>query len=242
MSKVPAASSRIYFDEFAFSSYLTSYEQMIRQELAKVDTFADAGPRRIVGNHDYDLSHLGLFEPTDDEFDEQAFAAINDSDDHYFTHLPEGSAENTVAYDFAARLEGQPRLASAGGAVLLNMQSKGSLGASRGLVLGSVTTTGAENRTGRNMGATSANTIFRVVFRVLTFSGTNITLKLQESQNDGSPDTYGDISGLTSGALTAKGVVAAQTTSATEAWKRLNIAGTFSSALILVTAGSIAGT
>ena len=47
---------------------------------------------------------------------------------------------------------------------------------------------------------------------------------------------------VASGALTAVGAVRATTTAATEAWKRVNISGTFTSATILVTAGTVSGT
>ena len=109
-------------------------------------------------------------------------------------------------------------------------------------VLGNSTETGAGQSTGRNQGVTTSPEEYQVVFHLLAFTGTDITIKVQESQNDGGGDAYADISGLTSGALTGIGVVRVSVTASTEAWKRLDFSGTFSSATILVTGGTVAGT
>jgi hypothetical protein len=83
--------------------------------------------------------------------------------------------------------------------------------------------------------------VFRVIFRLLSFTGTSITMKLQGSSDDGAGDAYADIAGLTSGALTAPGVVVVTTTATLEAWKRVVCSGTFSAASVVVTAGVVAG-
>ena len=242
MSKQPANAIRVYLDEFDVSGVLNSTNLAVQPNTPAVTSFSDTGPRRVLGPYDYDTSHLGFFEGDSGLYDENMHALLSATGEHYLTQLFEGATENTIAYDSLIHVTGQPRSAQFEGAVLLNFDGAGQKGLTRGLVLGAVTTTGAENRTGRNQGTTASGTTYAVVFRVLTFSGTNITLKIQESSDDGSGDAYGDVSGLTSGALSAVGVVRATTTSATEAWKRLNISGTFTSCLILVTAGVVAGT
>lgn len=240
MAKKPANAIRVYVDEFDFSGFLNSSSQDLTQETPVVTCFSDTGPRRVVGNYDFALKQMGFFDPADNSFDEQTFLLLADSDDHYIGIAYELAAENTIAYEFLVRNAAQPRSGATGGAVITGFDSGGSGGVSRSLVLASVTTTGAENRTGRNMGATSAGEVFQAVFRVLSFSGTDITLKIQESSDNGSGDAYADVAGLTSGALTAAGVVRTTTTAATEAWKRVNISGTYTSALVVVTAGLVA--
>lgn len=244
MAKQPASRTRIWLGRFALGGDLSQGGVEVSQELAVVTALADAGPRRVVGNYDHRLPFLGFLEPTDDGYDEQIHALLESSADHYLTYAI-GSAGapaiGDVAYDAVVALEAAPRSAQLGGAVLLNFDGVGRNALSRGVVLGSKTSTGAENLAGVNMGATTSGRTLRAIFRLLAFTGTNITLKLQESQNDGSPDLYADIAGLTSGALTGPNVVAATTTAATEAWKRLAISGTFSSALIVVSAGVLAG-
>jgi len=245
MAKQPARWMRIWLDEFALSSELASAALQLQQALAQVDTFGDAGPRRVVDNYDFTLPFLGFLEPTDEGYDEQIHALLESASDHYVTlGIGEGQAPDEtggVAYDALARLSAQPRSAQTGGAILLNFDLAGSGGLSRGRFLASKTSTGAENLGGVNMGATAAGAVFRAIFRLIAFSGTNITLTVEESQNDGAGDAYAAISGVNSGALTAPGVVAAQATAATEAWKRLAITGTFSSALVAVSAGVVVG-
>lgn len=239
--KVPNVQTRIYLDEFSLSGELNSTEQNLEQELAKTEAFSNDGPRRIVGNYNVRHSELGLFEPTEDASDEQIFALLGDGADHYLTKLFGANAEGNVAFDSVVRITGQPRSAQGGGAVLLNFDSEGSEGLVRGVVLGNVTSSGAENRTGRNQGATSAPTVYAVTFRVIAFTGTDITLALEESSDDGGGDAYAAISGL-SNTFTAAGVARKTTAAATEAYKRLAITGTFSSAELLVTAGVVLGT
>ena len=241
MGKVANRQTRVYLDEFNLSGELNSTEQNLKQELAKTEAFSNDGPRRIVGNYDVRHSELGLFDPTTELYDEQLFAMLTDGADHYLTKLFGANAEGSVAYDSVVRIKGQPRSAQSGGAVLPNFDSEGSEGLVRGVVLGNVTSSGAEDRTGRNQGATSAPAVYAVAFRVISFTGTDITLALEESSDDGGGDAYAAISGLTN-TFTAAGVARETIAVATEAWKRLAISGTFSSAEVLVTAGVVAGT
>ncbi len=242
MAKQPSKQIRVYLDQYNLSGDLTSTSKDITQETPVVTSISDAGPRRLVGNYDHTDKLLGFFDGVDEGIDERIFALLGDNSDHLLGVAYEAAAENTILYEALAKLMGQPRSGAVGGAVLLNFDMAGSGGLSRSLVLGSKTSTAAENLTGRNMGATTAGQVFQAVFRVLAFTGTNITLRLQESQDNGGADPYADIAGLTSGALTGIGAVRATTTAATEAWKRCVLSGTYTSALILVTAGLVAGT
>lgn len=242
MAKYAASPTRIYLDEFNFSASMTSTSLDITQEAPVVTCFSDAGPRRVVGNYELAQSHSGLFEPTDDGFDEQAFLLLADGTDHYLTQLFGANAMGNVAYDSIVQLTAEPRSAAVGGAVLLNFDTAGAGGLSRGLVLANKTTTGAENLTGYNMGATVAGTQFRVIYRVLALSpATNITIHIEESTDDAAVDPYADIVGLAA-TFNAVGVECDTVIIATEAWKRVVTAGTYTSALILVTAGVVQGT
>lgn len=242
MAKVAAHGTRIYLDEFNLSGYLNSSEMSVEQEVPIVTTFADAGPRRVVGNYDYENSEMGYFDGVDDAFDEQVHALLGSTDDHNLTKCWGSASEGGIAYDQVVRLTSKPLEAEVGGAVLLKWDSSGGGGIVRGHVLANVTSTGAEQRAGVNQGAKASGSTYAVVFRVLSFDGTNITLKVQESSDNGSGDAYADVAGLTSGALTGIGVVRATTTAALEAWRRVDISGTFNSALVLVTAGVVVGT
>lgn len=239
MAKVSNLATRVYMDEFNWSGVLNSTEQRINQETPVVTAFSDAGPRRVVGNYDAEHSDLGFFDSDDDGYDEQVFALL-DNTEHYLTKLFGANAIGSIAYDHVISLVNQPRSAQAGGAVLLNFDSAGRDGVVRGLVLGNKVTTGAESLTGYNQGVTTAGTIYAAIFRVLAFDGTDITLKIQESSDDAAADAYADIVGLTA-TFTGIGVERDTITIVTEAWKRLNISGDFTSATILVTGGVVQG-
>ena len=241
MSKFPAHGTRILLDQYDISGYVNSFDLPFAQETPDVTSFADAGPRRVVGNYDYSSSVLGFFDGADDAVDEILHGLLANESDHYLTKMPGASAEGGIAYDLLVSLTRKPLSAATGGAVLLNIESAGRNGAVRGHILGNLTSTGAGNRAGVNQGVKASGVVYAVIFRVLSFTGTNITLKIQESSDDGAGDAYADVASLTSGALTAIGVVRATTTAAMEAWRRLNISGTFTSVAVRVTAGVVAG-
>lgn len=239
MAKIPANSIRAYLNEHNISGSLTSTQAKVAVATPTATAFLDDGPRRVVAGYDHSHSELALFDGDDDAFDEQLAALLADDDGtHYLTKVF-GKVEGSVAYDYPVRISAAPLEAQAGNVIMRNFEAAGDGELSRGLCLAMATVTGAGNRTGRNMGATSSGERFRVVFRLVEFDGTNITLKLQESGDDGDADAYADISGLTSGALTGPDCVVVETTDATEAYKRVNIAGTFTSAVIVVTAGVV---
>lgn len=242
MAKVPAQHSRIYFDEFELTGFLNATELQIKQETIPVTTFADAGPRRLVGNYDDESVHNGFFDGADNAFDERAFVDLSTDEEHY---LGQGfgavTVEGGIIYETIKRLREKPVSAQIGGAVLLHLTADGAGGAARSTVLSYVSATGTGNRTGRNQGATVAGQTYQAVFRVVSVAGTgSITLKIQESQNDGGADAYADIAGLTE-TFTAVGVSRKTTIAATEAWKRLSISAFsgFTSAFVLVTGGVV---
>jgi len=237
MGKQASNTVRLWIDEFALAGFINAFSLDLEQQRAVVTTLSDTGPARVVGNYDHSIDWSGFFDGDDGSFDENVFVDLK-TDENHFASVAFTNSEGALSYQDVLRLTSQPRGGQVGGAVTLNLQAEGSGTRTRGVVLANATVTGAGQRTGRNMGATASDTLFAVHFHLVTFNGTNITLKVQESQNDGSPDTYTDVSGLTSGALTAAGVVRATTTAATESWKRVDISGTFTSAVIVVTAGS----
>lgn len=239
MGKSASSTFRSYLDQYALSGYINSSSMEVSQETPVVTALSDTGPRRLIGNYDHMHEDNGFFDGATLLNDAFIHALVGDNTDHYLTKCPDGDSENDIAYDGLVTLVGKPLSGQSAGAVLLHLKTTGRGGLARGLVLASVTTTGAETRVGRNMGATVSGDTFEAIFRVITFSGTNITLTIEESQNDGGADPYALITGMTSGALTAANVVRATTTAATEAWKRCRVAGTFTSALILVTAGKV---
>ncbi len=241
MAKLPANLTRVYLNEFDISGVLSGTQLKVDQETPQVDCFADAGPRRLVGNYDHTHSEAGIFDAVNDGYDEQLHALLGSANDLYLTKTF-GIAEGSIAYDALVKLSSLPLEAQIGNAIMRSFDAAGSGGLARGLLLRSATVTGAGNGTGRNAGATTSGQSLRTMFRLLAFTGTNITMKLQESSDDAGADAYADITSQTSGAMSAAGIVVVTTTAATEAWKRVVISGTITSAIVRVTSGVIAGT
>ena len=238
MAKQPAKSMAVYFDEFIFSSYLNSTDQTITPELPVVTALSDAGPRRVVGNYDVSHSDQGFMDTLDDSYDEQLFTAMGEAGDHCLSKLPTGIAEGSISYDSLVKISGEPRSAAVGGAILLNFDSQGSGGIVRGVVLRSGAAV-VGNGAGQNLGATVAGQELAVMFRVIAVAGGNIILHIEGGAAD--PPAV-DIAGLTTSLMTVPGCERVSTIAATNAWKRVVTAGTFTTATILVTIGVVMGT
>lgn len=104
------------------------------------------------------------------------------------------------------------------------------------LTAGAVTSTAAENLTGYDDGAgASTNFGLQLYVHLLAFTGTSVTVTIQDSDDDGT-DPYATVTGATSGALSAVGVVrvATGTTENVKEWMRVALTGTYSSAQLVV--------
>lgn len=239
MAKLASNTVRIWADEFALSGFLNSAGIDVKQEVIDVGCFSSTGPERIVGNYGHSGKIGGFFDAATGGLDPAVQVDLSTDEDHYLSVFPTGANEGSRGYDQVTRLTGKAWTSAVGGAVLLGADHDGSGPIIRSTLLRTATLTANNNGTGRNLGATTSGQLFAVIFRVIAVVGTgSFTLKLQESQNDGSPDTYADISGL-SQSFSGVGVARLTTTSATEAWKRAVLTGLtgITSATIVVTAG-----
>lgn len=250
MAKSPANLTRAYLDQYNISGDINGWSQALTQELLKVDTLSDAGPRRLVGNYDEQDEYTGFVDTADDAYDEIVHALLGSATDHYYgkviaTSISSGlPAENSIAYECILHLTSKPMTARVDEAELLNLQGAGANGTVRGVVLRAAAVTGTGAGTGRNLGATTSGQTFQAIVRVLSVSGAgSITIRVQESSDDAAADPYADISGMTVTA-TGVGVTRLTTTAATEAWKRINVQAFsgFTSVTILVTVGTVQGT
>lgn len=242
MAKAPSKDVAVYVDEFDLSGGLNAAEQQVDNQQILVVAFQDAGPRRVEGNYDFRDVFGGFFDGADNDIDEQIFALLGDNADHYVCKGFDGDAENDIAYEGVVHLSRQPRRARNGEAVLLDFDADGRNGLYRGLFLRNASIVGTGAGTGRNMGASTSGQTFAAVIRAISGTFASVTVDIQESQDDGSVDTYANISGM-SATLTAAGVSRVTTTAATEAWKRVNVSAfSGTSVLLVVTAGIVAGT
>lgn len=242
MAKVANLLTRIYLDEFDFSGVTHTTSMSIEPQLAVVTSFSDSGPRRVMGSYDHSSDFLGYFEPTANLQDAQLHALTTDSADHYLLHLWGDNTRGAIAYEQIVHVSSKPLSASIGEAVLLDAEFVGAGALSRGVLLtdGEDTNTSTGNLTSVDCGTTSTSQTLQAVFRVLALTGSNVTLNVQQSSDNGSSDAFATISGMTSGSLSAIGVVRTTTSAATERYKRINVAGTFDSATFIVSLGVIA--
>ncbi len=241
MAKVASHPTRIWVDHYPLASYLTATEAKIEQETIPVTTFADAGPRRLVGNYDHSGSHAGLFDAgSTSDLDPMLAALFNDSADHYLLQTFGSAAEGARGLDRVIRFKGRAFKSAIGAASLLSFEEEGSGAMVRSAILRAATVTGTGNGTGQNLGATISGQQLQVVYRILAIAGGAITLQTHESQDNGAGDAYANVAALASGSLSAVGVTRVSTTGATETWKRTTISAmTASSATILVSIGLV---
>lgn len=240
MAKHAAHGSRMWLDHYALASYHNSFDQGITQETPLVTTFADIGPRRVVGNYDYEVANLGFFDgaATPSKFDE-IIHNLMDDDNHYFGLAPGSDSEGGLIYETMVANATQPRSGRVGEAILLNHTHRGRGGMFRGSILTNATILGTGARTGRNLGATTSGQILRVIHRIIAFTGTSLTIQFQESQDDGGGDAYATIAGMGGSGISDVGVLVNETTVATEAWKRLLLSGSYASVTLLTTVGVV---
>lgn len=96
--------------------------------------------------------------------------------------------------------------------------------------------TGVDNSTDGASGSPGAYGLVMFV-HLFAFTGTSVTIKLQESSDNGVGDSFADVTGATTGALSSVGAVRVQTGLINvERYLRVVTTGTFSNAVFLVQA------
>jgi hypothetical protein len=117
----------------------------------------------------------------------------------------------------------------------VNAQSNGfALEWGEQLTAGKRSDTAATNGSSLDYGVDIGTTAFglQLYVHLFSFTGTSVTIKVQESSDNAGADPFADVTGATSGALTAVGAVRAQTsrTANIERYLRIVTTGTFSEA------------
>ena len=241
--------SRAYLDWTRFTQFVGSYNADFARDTSEGPTIEGDAKEFEPGKFGWTAATNGWMDVADDGWDEVEFA-MSDTDQHIYCICPQGNTITSIAYDGEVQSTGQGRPFDQANIVMLNDTWQGDGAVFRGKVgtTGEKAFTGAASDTGVNHGATTTETMVAYL-RCTAFSGfTNITFRIQESANDGSPDAYAQITGLT---ITVAGSASAGTdevtftglgwakftiTGATEAWKRLTcsaVTGTGSASVIM---------
>lgn len=106
------------------------------------------------------------------------------------------------------------------------------------LTAGKRTDTGATNGSSLDLGSVSPGAFGLLMYvHLFAFTGTSVTIKIQESSDNGSGDAFADVVGATTGALSAIGAIRVMTGSINvERYLRVVTTGTFSNAVFWVQA------
>jgi hypothetical protein len=144
-----------------------------------------------------------------------------------------GSALGTPAASINAKqLDYSPKRA-ANGALTIDVKTlSNSFGLEWGLAgtAGVRTDSAATNGSGFDSLGSLGIAGVRLYVHLLAFTGTSVTIKLQESNDIGGVDPWADITGATTGALTVAGATRIATVSGTKQFLRVVTTGTFSNA------------
>jgi len=245
MARVAGKNTKVYVDEFDFSGKISTGEMTVDVNLPEVTSFDDTGSTFVEGLPTASITQNGFFDAEAGGFDEEMWADIVSGVLHLVGLYPGNSAaQEGKGYEIQAMPKSNARPIEIAGAVLLNVTWQGSGAVVRSTVLcnGAVVGTGAVSDSNQNVGATVAGERFVAILRVLEVDGTgSITVQVQESQNDGDPDTYAELLTFTA----ATGVTSERKTTilATEAWKRVYVTAFsgFTSVTILVVVGKEQG-
>lgn len=238
MSKVAVQTTRIWFDEFALSTALTSFSQDINQQTPDVAGLSSDGPEVVVGNYDYSTEISGFFDGDSGEIDETLDAALRDGAVHYLAIFPGSASTNTWGRDGVFVSEGEARSGAVAGAVMLDSSHQGSGQLVRANLLENSSKSGTGAGTGRSIGVTTSPAVTAVTARIISGTFSALDFDIQQSQNNDGGDPYTDVTGLDF-AFTGVGVVRKTITATTELWKRVNIdVFTGGSALLVVTIGN----
>lgn len=245
MARQAGKDTRVYIDEFNFTGRTNQWKLNISNNLVPVTCFGDSAPEYVEGLYGGTVDLNGFFDPADDNYDEQMFSILSSASDvNLGLSLTSTAAVGHKMYVMRARVSSEPRVMDVTGAILLNATFDILGGVARADILGNQAMTGGVVAgSNKNLGVTAAGDEFIAVVKILAVSGSgNFVIAVQESSDDGAGDAYSTI--LTSSTHTAIGSEVLSTTSATEAWKRLNVTvfTGFASVTALVAVGKIQGT
>ncbi len=79
MAKKAARDANITINSVALEDDISQFSLKVTQETPEVTSFADAGPRRLVGNYDHTLNISGFADPASGQSDATLFGLVGSS-------------------------------------------------------------------------------------------------------------------------------------------------------------------
>ena len=101
MAKIPAKNMNLAIATVAIEDDADNISLNVDQETPVVTSFADAGPRRVVGNYDYSLDVSGAADFASGQSDATIFGQVGDADGAVMALDPTGASAgaNDPNYD-----------------------------------------------------------------------------------------------------------------------------------------------
>lgn len=231
MAFVSAKDSCVLVDKYNLSPYFNSYDRSQVVETLETTCFGASAKAYIPGLKDGTLSLAGLYDPASGAVDEALAAALGASAGKNVSLLPAGAGTiGNRAFLLLAHETDYTVSGAVADLVTVSAEFQASGGIFGAVGLTSTTAiTAAGNQTSVDNSASSANG-WVANLHLVSFTGTNITAKIQHSSDN---STFADLTTFTQ--LTAAGSEQKTATGTVNRYARVNIAGTFTSAVILIT-------
>jgi len=229
MAFVHGKSAAFLIDEFDLSAFFNSADVALTAETAETTTFGDGSKKYIAGLRDATVSLAGLFDGSANAVDEVLQAALGAA--AIISVCPAGvSAIGNRAEMADALATSYGVSATVADAVQVSAEAQVTGGVLQGVVLADLSArTGAGQTAALDNAASTANGA-KAFLHLTAFSGTDITIKVQDSADNlawADLITFTLASGVTSESVSASGTV--------DRYLRVDISGTFSSATFAVT-------
>lgn len=228
MAFVHGKDTTILVDEFNLSAFFNSADIAATVETAETTTFGNAAKTYIPGLKDSTLSLAGLFDGAASAVDEVLAAALGGS--ALITIAPAGAGAIGNRASLADALATSYSLAATvSDAVQVSAEAQVTGGLLPGVILADLAARTATGQTAAlDNGASSANGA-KAILHLVAFTGTDITIKVQESPDNSTwadAITFTQATGVTSEAATASGTI--------DRYTRVDISGTFTTATFAV--------
>lgn len=228
MPFIHGKNTAILVDEFDLSAFFNSADVAATLDTAETTTFGKTAKTYIPGLADATLSLAGMFDGAANAIDAVLAAALGGS--ALITVAPAGAGTIGNRASLAEALETSYGISAAvADAVSVSAEAQVTGGLLPGVILANLIARTATGNTAALDNAASTASGAKAFLHITAFSGTNVTIKVQESPDNSTwADliTFSQATGVTSQSGSATGTI--------DRYLRVNIAGTFTSVTFAV--------
>lgn len=207
MAKKHGKNTRIYIDEFNISGDTNNVDVAATVDSAETSGMGTNSKTFLPGLADATISITGVFNDGTGKVDTVLADYRQGQETGLLSYCPDGVADADIVYsNDTAICQSVQHTSGIGGAVVLNHNWKCSGDLERMLIVYEGTITETTNGSGVDFGSVGTAGKGVAVIHVTAVSGSGtLDVKLQESDDDGDQDAYGDLSGAVFTQLAAIG-------------------------------------